>query len=253
MRIKNKLIIALATILFIVFAIGSYYYFSKVRPYNQLNSDANQAMTKEDYDKAVTLYGETLSYKNDSEISKKIDLAKLLKKSKETYDISEKQMVDKNYLTAIDGFKKVDKHDTKRYFNSQNSISKCKELYIAANLKSANDNITNKKFDEASNYIGYIIKLDANNTAAKKLKVDIIADIKKQKDEELAAQALAEARTKEAAKRKVVAENKTVVKPKAVTKYPAYNPNIPMCDQRWIPDPWVQDQIDWGKKQGYIK
>ncbi|MBW9172493.1 hypothetical protein K2F43_14885 [Clostridium estertheticum] len=189
MSIKNKVLISSGIILVIVFLLGSYYYLSKVRPYNQFSNNANKAMTKEEYDKAVTLYGEALSYKKDPDINKKIDVANLLKKSKETYAIAVNQMKDKDYLTAIDTYKKVAKQDTKRYSDSQNSISNCKKLYIADNLKNANDNITNKKFDEANKYIGNIIKLDANNAAVKKLKADIVNDIQKQKDDAVATKA----------------------------------------------------------------
>ncbi|MBX4261562.1 hypothetical protein KTC96_02570 [Clostridium estertheticum] len=186
MSIKNKVLISSGIILVIVFLLGSYYYLSKVSPYNQFSNNANQAVIKEEYDKAVTLYGEALSYKKDPDINKKIDVAKLLKKSKETYAIAVNQMKDKDYLTAIDTYKKVAKQDTKRYSDSQNSISNCKKLYIADNLKNANDNITNKKFDEANKYIGNITKLDANNTDVKKLKADIVNDIQKQKDDAVA-------------------------------------------------------------------
>ena len=182
MNVKNKSLIFSVIILVIVFIVGSYYYFSKVRPYNQAFNKATQSMTNEDYDKAITLYGEALSYKNDSSIDKMIDLAKRLKKSKETYGIALKQMVSKDYLTAIDSFIKVDKQDTKRYSDSQNSISECKKLYIADNLKNANDNITSKKFDEA------------NNIGANKLKTDIVTIIKKQKD--AAAKSLIQAKAK---------------------------------------------------------
>lgn len=175
MSVKNKVLISSSIILFIVFVVGSNYYFSKVKPYNKLLNNANQAMNKEEYDKAVTLYGEALSYKDDLDVNRKLDFATVLEKSKETYSIAVKQMEGKEYLTAIESYTKVDNQDTKRYSDSQNSISGCKKLYIADNLKKAKDNIRNNKFDEANKYISDILKFDAKNTDANKLKEDIVA------------------------------------------------------------------------------
>ena len=196
MSVKNKVLMSSAIILVIVFVVGSNYYFSKVKPYNQLLNNANQAMTKEDYEKAVTLYGEALSYKDDLGVYKKVDFAKNLKKSKETYAIAVKQMAGKDYITAIDSFTKVDKQDTKRYSNSQSSIIECKKLYITDNLKNAQDNIERKKFDEANKYIGNILKFDAKNEDAFKLKADIDTALQKQKeDDQLAAKVIASKQT----------------------------------------------------------
>lgn len=30
-------------------------------------------------------------------------------------------------------------------------------------------------------------------------------------------------------------------------------PNLPMCDQPNVPDPWVEGQIKWAISQGYMK
>ena len=183
MNVKNKVLISSGVILVIILVVGSFFYLNKIRPYNQLFNNANQSMANEEYDKAVTLYSEALSYKNDPAVNKKIDFAKLLKKSKETYSIAVKQMASKDYLEAIDNFTKTDKQDAKRYFDSQNSISDCKKLYIADNLKNAKDTIAGKKFDEANKYINNILKLDAKNTDVKKLKADIVTALQKQKDD----------------------------------------------------------------------
>ncbi|MGH4052003.1 MAG: lysozyme inhibitor LprI family protein [Clostridium sp.] len=183
MSVKNKVLISSSIILLIVFVVGSNYYFSKVKPYNNLLNNANQAMNKEEYDKAVTLYGEALSYKDDLGVNRKLDFATVLGKSKETYSIAVKQMEGKEYLTAIESYTKVDNQDTKRYSDSQSSISECKKLYISDNLKKAKDNIRNKKFDEANKYISDILKFDAKNTDANKLKEDIVAALQNQKND----------------------------------------------------------------------
>lgn len=183
MNIRSKIIIFCTAILVILVGTCSYYYFAKLRPYNALLNSANQAVLSEDYDKAVTLYIKALNYKKSEDVSKKIELAKVLKKSKGSYDTAVKEMNDKKYLEAIDDFKKVDKQDSKRYETTQGKISECSKLCIADNLKNASDNLKNNKYDDANKCIDNILKLDANNTEAKKLKDDIAKAIQKQKNE----------------------------------------------------------------------
>lgn len=196
MRIKNKALIPSVAILIIVILSCCFYYFSRVKPYNQFLSDANRAINSEKYDKAIILYDEALNYKESPEIREKRYLAELLKKSKNTYNTAKKLMDNKDYLSAIDMFKKVDKQDIKRYSTIQNKISECTKLYISSNLKSANESLTNNKFDQANTYLDNILKLDANNTDAKKLKDAIIQAIQKQKDNQAAAKAKVEENSK---------------------------------------------------------
>lgn len=184
MNIKNKALISSVIILIIVFLSCCYYYISRVQPYNQFLNHANQAMSSEKYDKAVILYSKALNYKKDSEVSKKIELSELLKMSKETYDTAIQFMNNKDYLAAINSFKKVAKQDSKRYSNAQDKISECTKSFIAENLKSANENFTNNKFDQANTYLNNILKVDANNSDAKKLKDSIEQAIQKQKENE---------------------------------------------------------------------
>ena len=53
----------------------------------------------------------------------------MLKTSKEVYDTAINQLSDKQYLEAIDTFKKVDKQDIKRYSDSEKKIVECKKSY----------------------------------------------------------------------------------------------------------------------------
>lgn len=187
MTIKKKVLIISVSILIILSATGLYYYFNKIKPYNDAMNNASKAIVSEDYDNAIAVYTEALSYKNNSDANKKIELAKLLKKSKSIYSTAIKQTADKKYLEAIDNFKKVDKQDSKRYSTAQSKVSKCKKLYIADNLKSANDNLANNKFNEANKYLDNIFKIDSNNTDAKKVKDNVAKVIQKQKDDAAAA------------------------------------------------------------------
>ncbi|QXE17736.1 lipopolysaccharide assembly protein LapB [Clostridium sp. 001] len=182
---KTILIIILVVI---VAGCSGFYYFNKVKPYNDLLTAANKAVTTEDYDNAIKFYTEAETYKKTSDVDKKIQLMSVLKKSKENYEGAVQKMKSKDYLSAINIFKKVDKQDPKRYSDSQNKINECKKLYVSDNLAKAKDDIKNNKFDEASICLNNIFKLDANNSDAKKLEGDI-ADGQKKKDQTEAAEA----------------------------------------------------------------
>jgi hypothetical protein len=181
---KKIFIICLILIIGISSTAGGMYYFNKIQPYNSCMRDAATAMNSDSFDKAIALYGQALKYKNDPDINTKIELAKILKTSKDNYDSAVKQMNGKKYLESIDLFKKVDKQDNKRYKDSQNKIQECKKQYIAQNINNANDSLKNSKFNDANNYLSNIFKLDATNTDALKVKNDIAKAIQKQKDKE---------------------------------------------------------------------
>jgi len=217
-NIKIKLLKSLIGVLIIFTVIGSYYYLSKIKPYNQLMTSANKSMDKEDYGKAETLYEDALSLKKDSSLNKKIELAKLLNKSKGIYESAIKQIDNKEYLVAIDSFKKVDNKDTKRYTISKSKISECTKLYISDNLESAKENLANGKFVEANKYLTNILKLDVNNKDVKVVQKAIIEAIQRQKDEVAMVAALAKVKAADEAKAKAAK-----VTPKIITLIEAEN------------------------------
>lgn len=213
MNMTKKKAIILISIIIIGIILVTFYYINKTQIYNKTVTFANNAVANEEYDKAITLYEEALNYKKDPDVNKKIVLANLLIKSKATYDTAIKQSTDKDYLVAINNFKKVDKQDTKRYSIAQSKVSECKKLYITDNLKGANDNLASNKFDVANKYIDNILKLDANNVDAKNVKTNVAKAIQKQKDDAAAAiqaKAIAEA------KAKVVASNQGITEQQAI-------------------------------------
>ncbi|MGH4138401.1 hypothetical protein [Clostridium sp.] len=184
-NIKKKVLISSVSIIAILATVYFYYYyFNKIKPYNDALNKANKAIVVEEYDKALAAYTEALSYKKDVNISDSVDFAKLLKKSKENYDLADKQMNDKKYLDAIDIFIKVDKQDNKRYSITQNKIIECMKSYIADSLNNANDSLKINKFDDANKYIDNVLKVDANNSDAKKLKDDITKTMQRQNEDE---------------------------------------------------------------------
>jgi tetratricopeptide (TPR) repeat protein len=125
----NKRVIAILGALIIAILFSGFYYFGKIKPYNNFLRDANMAVNAENYDKAITLYNEAKKYKNDNSIETKIVLSKILKESKENYENAKDDMKNNNYLSAINTFDKVNKQDTKRYEDAQNKIRECKKLY----------------------------------------------------------------------------------------------------------------------------
>lgn len=177
-RIIGVLILIIGTM-----CIGIKFYNSN-KNYNKYLSEANSNVSLEKYDNAISLYQEALKYKNDTNISKQIELIKLLKNSKENYESADKKMNDKKYLDAIDMFKKVDKQDTKRYSYSQTKIDECKKLYIAEALNSVNDDLKNNKFDDANNVLNNIFKIDPSNANGLKLKDMLTSAIEKQKKQQ---------------------------------------------------------------------
>ncbi|MGH4138396.1 hypothetical protein [Clostridium sp.] len=182
---KKNLKIVIISIILVVIGTGS---FIGVKSYNtnqnykKYLSQANTYVSKEQYDKAVQSYQEAFKCKNDANINKQIELAKVLKASKLTYDKAVKQMSDKQYLDAADTFKKVDKLDVKKYVDSQNKIIGCKKLYITDKFNIANDDLKNNKLDDANKVLADIFKVDAANADGLKLKDDIAKVLQKQKD-----------------------------------------------------------------------
>lgn len=181
-KVKYKIIIIVTTALLVVAAGLGVKWYSDSKNYTRITGDADKAISEERYDDAVALYKEAFKYKNNSSIDTKIRFVTVLKKSKEAYENAIKQMANKSYFEAIGNFKKVDKLDIKRYSNAQSKSGECTKLYIEDNLKNANSSLEASKFDDANKYIDNVLKLDANNTDAKKLKSDISIAIQNQKN-----------------------------------------------------------------------
>src|SRR5665648_362150 len=117
--IKNlkhkKVIIGLVALVFLGILTTGVYYFNNVRTFQKLVSNADTAVTAENYNEGITLYTEALKYKSDDSVTGKIDLATKLITSKADYESGFKFQRDLKYQEAIDSFKKVLETDTKRY------------------------------------------------------------------------------------------------------------------------------------------
>ncbi|WP_123053693.1 tetratricopeptide repeat protein [Clostridium sp. JN-1] len=170
---KRKFPILILVIVVLVSVVFGTYKYNKVQAYNNLITTANKYMDQNNYDKAETLFEQSLKYKEDSSVEKNIKLAATLKKFKEIYDDGMKLASDKKYLEAIKKFKTIDKSGLKWYSNAQKEINECKKKYIAQNMQLAHDALKNNKYDDANKYLDDILKIDSNNEDAKNLKVSI--------------------------------------------------------------------------------
>ncbi|WML33230.1 tetratricopeptide repeat protein [Clostridium sp. OS1-26] len=181
---RISIIIAIAVIGFIGAGLGAYKY-HKAQEYKNLITTANNYMNSGEYDKAIALFNQSLSYKEDISIKSNIKLAENLKEVKSSYDKGISLMNDKKYLEAMEQFKKVTKEDDKLYNNAQKSINECKKQYTTQNVQLANNSIKSGNYGDAYKYIAEVLKIDSNNADAQKLKSDVAkAEQEKKANEE---------------------------------------------------------------------
>lgn len=179
-KTKIKKITIISIIVVVIISVGGFglYKYNKFQTYNSLVSSANRYMDSGDYDKAVALFNQALDYKNDNNIRRNIKLAENLKDVKKFYDNGIKDMSDKKYIDAIGEFDKVTKEDDKLYNNAKKKIAECKKQLIA----DVNDLVKNSKYDDANKELDEILKIDADNSEAKKLKDTVAKAVKDQQD-----------------------------------------------------------------------
>ena len=104
-NIKKIVSISVVAVLVIIgIGFGGYKY-TKINKYSSLIKDANKYMEDGEYDKAIDVFQQSLSYKNDVNVENSIKLAKSLMEVKKVYDQGIKLMNDKKYLEAIEQFK----------------------------------------------------------------------------------------------------------------------------------------------------
>ena len=180
---KKRNVIILAISIVVAVACSGFYYFDRVKSYYDLISSGDKAAASDNFDRAINLYTQAETYRKNSKIDGKIKLAGILKSSKASYDKAVKEMKDKNYLGAVDMFKKMDNHDTKRYKASKNNIEQCRNLYVSDNLSKARASFKNNDFDNADKYLANVFKLDADNKDAKSIKSDIAKAVQEHKEE----------------------------------------------------------------------
>lgn len=178
-RKKIGILSVLAVLIIIGVGFGGYKY-TKINQYNSLIKDANGYMQNSEYDKAIALFQQSISYKNDPNIENSIKLAQSLKEAKKVYNEGIRLMNDKKYLESIAQFKRIGKENDKLYKDAQNKINECNKKYMALNINGANIALEANNYNEANNYIAEVFKIDNNNEEAKKLKDTIDRKIQEQ-------------------------------------------------------------------------
>ncbi|EJO5346696.1 tetratricopeptide repeat protein [Clostridium botulinum] len=187
-KTKSKKIFIICIITVTVLAAFSFgiYKYNRMKDYNMLISNANKYMNSKEYDKAISLFEQSLNYKKDPNIEKNIVLASRLKKVKEIYDNGIGLMKDKKYLEAIKKFKTIKKDSLKWYSYSQQKIQECKKKFIVQNIKLANGAVKSNNYDKAKKHLDDILKLDSNNSEAKILKDRLDKSAKEQQEKDRA-------------------------------------------------------------------
>jgi tetratricopeptide (TPR) repeat protein len=169
---KIGIISSLAIVIITSVVFGAYKY-TKNNEYNDLIESANMYMEKGEYDKAIDLFKQSLSYKDDENIENSIKLTESLAEIKNIYYEGIKLMDEKKYLEAIEQFKQIGTESDEFYKEAQDRINECNEEYIALNISEASISLEADKYDEANKYIEEVLKIDKDNEEAKNLK-DII-------------------------------------------------------------------------------
>lgn len=171
---KNKVLLGIiigAIILAVSIPTAVYSYSSN--QYKNLVSLGDKALESENFDEAEKYYKEALNRKNknSSEIDEKLSMVNSIKEAKELYSEGEKLLADKNYLDAIDVFKKI--KSVGRYGkDSQDKITQASRAYIEENLAKAKLEIDNKRYNEAIGFLDIILKFDEANKEALALKAE---------------------------------------------------------------------------------
>lgn len=171
---KNKVLLGIivgAIILAVSIPTAVYSYSSN--QYNNLVSLGDKALESENFDEAEKYYKEALNRKNknSSEIDEKLSMVNSIREAKELYSEGEKLLADKNYLEAIDVFKKI--KSVGRYAkDSQDKIAQASRAYIEENLAKAKLEVDNKRYSEAIGFLDIILKFDETNKEALALKAE---------------------------------------------------------------------------------
>ncbi|BDR76577.1 tetratricopeptide repeat protein [Clostridium tetani] len=171
---KNKIlkIIGVSVLACLLFAGSMFgtYKIIQTKNFNDLVMLANEKLNTGNYDEAIELYEKALNYKDDRSVEKELMLVKNYKQCNDIYNKGIKLMNDKKYSDAIQKLSTIEQWSGLIYTNAQSKIEECKKQIIAQNIKSASEAAKNGKYDDANKYLDQVLKLDNNNSEAKKLK-----------------------------------------------------------------------------------
>lgn len=179
-KLKNKkAIVLIAIIIALVISLGLYRY-NRVQAYNRVISTANNYMEKGEYDKAIEGFKESLNYKKDKEIDKKIKVAQELKNSRNVYDEAIKLLENKKYEEALNKLTSIDEDKEKVYVLAKDKIDEC----INELINLANEDFKKENYEQANKYLNIALKYDKENKKAINIRNDIKNKIEEKKHNE---------------------------------------------------------------------
>lgn len=168
--------------------------------YNSLVINGDSYFNNEKYDRAVSCFDEAIKMKNNTGVSKKLDLAKQLNQSKNSYENGIQSMNSGDYTYAINGFKNVQNIDTSRYNTAQEKINECEQIMIKQDIQQAQSEAKAKQYKEACLMLDNALEIQPANVEVIKIKNQYTQILAKQQEDEQKKQEEAKKQDEEAAK-----------------------------------------------------
>jgi tetratricopeptide (TPR) repeat protein len=163
--------------------------FSKYQENSNINKsyatnvkEAEKLISEDKFSDAKQYYNAAMKYKNDNIIQEKIKLCNELEVSFKAFNNGSEALGRKDYKGAYDFFKEVIKEDTKRYDVAKTKMSESINLYIADQVKTANEFAIKGDFQKAIANIDLLLGVSPNDENAKNLKKKYEEDLNKKNE-----------------------------------------------------------------------
>ncbi len=179
-KLKNKKAIILITIVIALLISLGLYRYNKVEAYNRVVEAANNYMEKGEYDKAIDSFKESLNYKEDKEIDKKIKEVQQLKNSQKVYNDAVNLLEDKKYEEALEKLSSIDENKGKVYILAKDKIDGC----IGELINLANKEFKKEDYYNANKYLDMVLKYDKDNEKALDVRNNVKTKIEEKKNNE---------------------------------------------------------------------
>ena len=179
-KLKNKKATILITIVIALLISLGLYRYNKVEAYNRVVATANSYMEKGEYEKAIDSFKESLNYKEDKEIDKKIKEAEDLKHSQKVYNEAVNLLENKKYEEALEKLSSIDENRGKVYILAKDKIDGC----INELIDLANEEFKKENYDSSNKYLDIVLKYDKDNEKALDIRNNIKTKIEEKKNNE---------------------------------------------------------------------
>ncbi len=156
------------------------YRYNKVEAYNRVLATANNYMEKGEYEKAIDSFKESLNYKEDKEIDKKIKEAEDFKHSQKVYNEAVNLLENKKYEEALEKLGSIDENKGKVYILAEDKIDGCANELIDL----ANEEFRKENYDSSNKYLDIVLKYDKDNEKALDIRNNMKTKIEEKKNNE---------------------------------------------------------------------